>query len=78
MGIIDSVTYKITCRECEIEEVVKILDKGSNWGGSHWRWPSELSKFIGSWEGGGGKQEPELRTAACKTCGKAAAISKNY
>ena len=35
MGIIDQTTYTLTCPKCGASESQKVLDKGSNWSGSH-------------------------------------------
>ena len=71
MGIIDKTTYRLTCPQCGAAEMANVLDKGSNWSGSHWQSGATFERFETSWSGGG-RIEPELLSATCKQCGVAA------
>jgi hypothetical protein len=68
MGTLDSTTHSFNCQFCKISELIKILDKGSTWGGSHWQKGPELKHFDVIWKGGN-KIEPEILSATCKQCG---------
>ena len=69
MGIIDSTIHSLTCDDCQVSENIKILDKGSNYGGSHWQSGKSFENFNSQWSGDGGKTEPRLISATCKKCG---------
>lgn len=71
MGIIDKTTYRLTCPQCDAVETANVLDKGSNWIGSHWQSGATFERFETSWSGGG-STEPDLISATCKQCGVAA------
>jgi hypothetical protein len=77
MGIIDKTTYTLRCNNCETTEEASILDKGSNWSGSHWQSGASFTNFSTSWNGGG-KSEPELIEAKCKYCGQPAKSESRY
>lgn len=77
MGIIDSKIFVLKCQKCGIKESAKVLDKGSSWGGSSWEGRPDYSKFETQWTGGG-KEEPELLSAKCKTCGQQAKVESCY
>lgn len=71
MGIIDKSTCRLTCPHCGASETANVLDKGSNWSGSHWQSGAKFERFETSWFGGG-STEPNLILATCKQCGVAA------
>lgn len=71
MGTIDKTTYRLTCPQCGTTEVGAILDKGSNWNGSHWQSGAEFEHFETSWSGGG-STEPTLNSVTCIGCRVAA------
>jgi predicted RNA-binding Zn-ribbon protein involved in translation (DUF1610 family) len=71
MGIIDKTTHHLTCPQCGASEACIVLDKGSNWSGSHWQSGAKFERFETTWSGGG-STEPELVSATCKQCGAAA------
>jgi hypothetical protein len=71
VGIIDKTTYRLTCPQCDAVETANVLDKGSNWSGSHWQSGATFERFETSWSGGG-STEPVLISAKCKQCGVAA------
>jgi predicted RNA-binding Zn-ribbon protein involved in translation (DUF1610 family) len=68
MGIIDKTQYEFECPNCKIKEQVRILDKGSEWSGSHWQNGPSLNKFDVIWSGGE-KEEPCIENKKCKKCG---------
>lgn len=39
MGNIDKTTHRLTRPQCGASETANVLDKGSNWSGSHWLSP---------------------------------------
>ena len=51
MGIIDSTIHRVSCPSCGASEEVKILDRGSSWGGSQWQTGVALAKFDVKWTG---------------------------
>jgi hypothetical protein len=71
VGIIDKTAYRLTCSQCGAAETANVLDKGSNWSGSHWQSGANFEQFETTWSGGG-STEPELISANCKRCGVAA------
>jgi len=71
VGIIDKTTYSLTCPQCGAAATANVLDKGSNWSGSHWQSGATFERFETSWSGGG-STEPDLIAATCKQCGVAA------
>jgi hypothetical protein len=77
VGFIDQTTFKLSCPKCGAAESVKVLDQGSNWSGSHWQSSGKLDKFEAQWKGGG-KEEPEITSAACKSCGSKANVQSGY
>ena len=77
MGTIDSCAYTLACVECGTSETLRVLDKGSNWSGSHWEHGPDFSSFKTRWEGAG-KSEPSLKQANCLRCGKTADVSSRY
>ena len=72
MGVIDSSTYGLRCQTCKREESHKILDKGSTYGGSNWQNPPEFSNFRTTWRHESKRHEPELISAICVKCKRAA------
>ena len=68
MGVIDETSYQFHCARCDIEEKVRVRDRGSMWGGPHWQSGPKLDLFEIVWEGGG-KTEPEVVSILCKKCG---------
>ena len=77
MGTIDSCSYTLACLICKTSETRAILDKGSNWSGSHWQHGAEFDGFITEWTGAG-KDEPRLESAKCILCGSEAQRSSRY
>lgn len=71
MGIIDKTTHRLTCPQCGASETANVLDKGSNWSGSHWQSGANFERFKTTWSGGG-NTEPDLVSATCRQCGVAA------
>lgn len=69
--MIDKTTHRLTRPQCGAVETAKVLDKGSNWSGSHWQSDATFERFETSWSGGG-STEPDLISATCKQCGVAA------
>ena len=76
MGVIDKTTYLLSCERCSVEETSSILEKGSNWGGSHWQSEADFTKFMTSWKGGG-VAEPTLLSATCISCEMPAGVKKS-
>lgn len=68
MGILDTTEHDLKCEQCGIAETVKVLDKGSSWGGSFWITPNSRHFKI-DWNGGE-KEEPKIVKAVCICCGK--------
>lgn len=68
MAIIDSTIHSLTCNNCKILESVTILDKGSNYGGSHWQSGKNFINFNSQWSNSSGRIEPSLISATCKKC----------
>lgn len=77
MGTMDSTIHKLSCKNCNIQEEARILDKGSNWGGSHWQNGPEFTKFQVTWKGGD-KTEPTIVTAICRKCGASASTESRF
>jgi len=75
MGTIDSTIHTLECQHCGIKESRRILDKGSQWSGSHWQSRADFESFQTSWAGGAAV-EPELVSATCRACG--GSVSHSY
>lgn len=73
MGISDTTTYELTCKTCAKVETQKVFDYGSGWRGPSWRPGADFEGFTTRWTGGG-KTEPVLEEAQCKTCLNAANV----
>lgn len=73
MGTLDKTTYTLSCSTCGTEESRSVLDKGNMYSGSDWQDGATFAKFETTWQGAGGKTEPELVAAVCKVCGVVAA-----
>jgi hypothetical protein len=69
MGIIDSTIHSLACNNCKTLESVTILDKGSNYGGSHWQSGKNFINFNSQWSNSSEHIEPSLISATCKKCG---------
>ncbi|WP_323948829.1 hypothetical protein [Aeromonas caviae] len=78
MGIIDSTIHRLECSGCDIVEEHKILDKGSQYGGSHWGSGCEFKNFNTIWDGESGKKEPSMIDAVCKHCKSKAVHTSKY
>lgn len=78
MGVIDSTIHRLECTKCEVFEEHKILDKGSQYGGSHWDSGCEFQKFNTTWDGESGKKEPSMTDAVCKDCNRKAIHTSKY
>lgn len=78
MGIIDKLTYTLSCATCSCTEQKSLVDKGSGWSGSFWGSPPKFTKFHVSWKGEGGREEPELVSANCAQCGNPAHVDSRY
>lgn len=77
MGIIDSAWYRFKCPQCGTTETVVAHDYGSSFGGSRWQTLGAPPSFeIVST--GGGREEPEVTAARCKTCEVAALFDSGY
>lgn len=74
MGVIDSITYTLTCSRCGASEAARVVDFGSSWNGSSWRGGPKLELFETEWTGGGAIQ-PDLRVATCRHCSIPATVS---
>jgi len=74
MGILDSTTHLFSCSSCKAQESVKILDKGSTFGGSYWHEGPPLVSFEVKWSTGG-KTEPEVQSASCRICKTAETVT---
>lgn len=68
MGIIDKSTHRLVCPKCGLSETATVLDKGSNWSGSHWQSGTKFEYFDTAWSGGC-DAEPNLISATCRQCG---------
>lgn len=68
MGIIDKMTYTLTCKNCGTTEKSSILDEGAPYSGAAWCSSAHFSDFDTSWQGGG-LTEPKLLSVKCKKCG---------
>lgn len=77
MGTIDKTTHKLSCEDCGITEDASVLDKGSGWGGSHWQSGTSFENFSTTWSGGG-KEEPVIVEAKCKSCGQIVKSNPRY
>jgi len=75
MGVNDKLWVKLTCSSCDVSETSTALDKGYN--NPSWGNIEQFEKFIAI-NSGGGKQEPEVVSAKCKTCGAIAIIESKY
>lgn len=78
MGISDKVTFTLSCANCGVSESASITDSGSNWSGPHWGGPARFQKFAVTWEGDGGRTEPDVKTAVCIRCGGTAKADSKY
>lgn len=78
MGIIDSTIHKLECSKCGTAEEHKILDKGSQYSGSHWGSGCEFQNFNTTWDGEGGRDEPSISDATCSSCGSKATYTRRY
>ena len=67
MGIIDKTTHLLTCPQCGASETANVLDRGSNWIGSHWQRGANFERFETTWSGGG-DTGPDLVSATYKQC----------
>lgn len=67
MGIIDTTKFTVTCPTCGLIETVSVHQKGSAYN-PYWQDGSEMKQFETEWTGGG-KDEPTIRKATCRTCG---------
>ncbi len=76
MGVIDKTEYRLTCPQCDTSETSKVLEKGSEYGGS-WQDGTSFKHFTTEWSGGG-SQEPRLTLAICKACGGSAKVKSGY
>jgi len=77
LGTSDKIWVKLTCPGCNVTETSSALDKGSGWGGPHWRNYGEFKLFDAKCEGGA-KDEPAVTSASCKACGEKATINEAY
>ena len=77
MGVIDELWFKIACPVCDTTEILKVLDRGSSWGGSHWATPKSAGSFMISVRGGGA-EVPTITAARCSACGSDATIESSY
>ena len=77
MGVIDRCTYTLRCNQCNVTESGSAVDSGSGWSGSSWSSGPSYQNFETKWEGSG-KTEPDLVSAACKTCGQAPVVTSKY
>lgn len=73
MGIIDSMTFTLVCRECGTSESIQAVDRGSIWSGSHWSGLSSAARFDVT-SVGGALVAPTVTSATCKSCGLPARI----
>ena len=74
MGIIDQFTWTLDCKVCGISEQIQALDKGSAYGGSHWVGPPQPKNFVAKVIEG--KWSPQVESATCKNCGRAASVAR--
>ena len=68
MGIVDQHTWALTCDDCGSTDAVMAVDKGRN----SWRSPSDTRLF--KVQVVSGPYGPEVVSATCKICGKAARV----
>ncbi len=79
MGIVDKRVYSVSCLRCNKNETVKVVDKGSRWGGSAWTTNrAKFKEFEVAWNEESESIEPTLKSATCNTCGLAATVSSQY
>jgi hypothetical protein len=76
MGVTDRLWVKLTCEKCGISETSTAAEKGSMWGAS-WNDLNTLEKFEAVITGGG-REEPDVKSAKCNTCGANATIDDQY
>ena len=67
MGIIDTTKFTVTCPKCGLIEDVKVHQKGSAYN-PYWQGGSEMKNFEIEWIGGG-RDEPKISSAKCRSCG---------
>jgi hypothetical protein len=77
MGVIDGLKFKLTCPECGSTEQAYVADHGSGWSGSSWGSSVSFRAFQVTWKGGG-REAPEVVTAACSKCGCPAKVDQRY
>ena len=75
MSVIDKTTHTLKCQECGISESTSVLDKGSEWSNSSWQSGPLFSDFTVEWSSEGGKIEPRITSATCKSCNISANVS---
>lgn len=75
MSVIDKTTHTLKCLECGVSESKSVLDKGSEWSGSSWQSGPSFSNFAVEWSSEGGKIEPRITSATCKSCKISANVS---
>jgi transcription elongation factor Elf1 len=73
MGIIDTTKYTVTCPNCGLMENVSVHQKGSAYN-AYWQDGAEMQRFDTKWIGGG-KEEPKIQRATCRTCGAFAEVA---
>jgi hypothetical protein len=76
MGIIDRISFSLTCPTCEKTESSTAYQKGSRWGAS-WGDQASFLHFTTQWSGGG-NEEPKLEKAICNQCRSNAKIEESY
>ena len=67
MGFLDETEKELLCKSCGVKETITVVDKGSMWDGSFWTVPNS-QHFDIDWKGGG-RLEPQIVKAVCRSCG---------
>lgn len=74
MSIIDKNQFVITCRKCGEKQEVRVLQKGSAYGGGDWTSPPPMKAFDAEWRDHGAAG-PMIHKATCRACGVEAKVA---
>lgn len=77
MGTTDRIWFRLECPKCGATDESSATEKGSVYGGFHWRGLGAFPSFDTRVEQGPGG-EPNITSATCNSCGTAAEISSEY
>lgn len=77
MGYSDKLTVTISCPHCGISEEQSAKDYGGGWGGPNWERLDAFTSFDVV-DSHSEKRGPDVTSATCKKCGKAAKVAERY